>query len=527
MKTEPTTNESRVTNGDSPGLRGLDQTQITLHKMYELAHNIMLRRSELFASSLDGKHNLKQDCGYPTEISTEQFDEIYRREGIGARVVKLMPEECWKEDPEVLETQDTDEETEFEKEWKRLEKKHKIYTKLERLDKLSGIGQYGVMLIGLDDGKSLDQPVAGVREDPDDAEIDDVLPVAGDAPRRLLYLRVFGQKYVTIDKYETNDKSPRFGQPVMYSISFAEVEGRQTTSNKKVHWTRIIHVADEVESDETLGQSRMKDVFNRLFDLRKICGGSGEMFWRGGFPGINFKMDPPGKGTRALTDSERDALKEEVEQYMRGLQRYIATEGMSVSSISPSVASPLDHFEMNLKAIAIAKGCPYRVFTGTEEAKLAGGQDTRAWNGRVARRRDKHVTPYIIEALVVRLGEMGVLILPKEWFVVWQDLNTQTDTEKADNAQKLAAAIAAYVNASSDTLVPPEEFLAHILKLPDDIVDQIMKASEEWVRNMETKIEDDAAKEEKQMKMDHELQKATIKQKAAKPPPKAKAKAKK
>ena len=505
-------NAARVINDPASSEQGKILAGITINALQQQVHNLLMRRNDLFASTLDTKHKINQDCGYPESLGKEEYIALYEREGIAARVVHLLPDESWKDDPEVIESQDTSVETAFEREWVALERRFRIYNILHRVDRLSGIGHYGLLLLGINDGKELNLPIEGV-EDALLAELNGKAPppttiARNAAPRQLLYLRAFSEKHVTIDEYETDNTHPRYGLPRLYTINFNEVNTHNSTispapqmESKKVHWTRVVHVADDCEESEVFGTPRMQNVYNRLFDLRKICGGSGEMFWRGGFPGINFKVDPLSKGTRGMTDEERDALKAEVTDYISGLQRYIATEGMTAESISPQVADPTAHFEMNLKAIAVSKGCPYRIFTGTEEGKLAGGQDAKAWNGRVNRRRSKHCSAYIIRPVVDRLIILGIVSRPKEYFVTWSDLNTTDEAQKAQNAQHLATAISIYVSSGGDAVVPPEQFLSHILGLSNDVVETIMEATKEWVRNLEDKIEHDAEVEQQEMDM--------------------------
>ena len=44
------------------------------------------------------------------------------------------------------------------------------------------------------------------------------------------------------------------------------------------------------------------------------------------------------------------------------------------------MASPKEHVETHMRNIAISLGIPYRIFLGTEEAKLASSQDVKTWN---------------------------------------------------------------------------------------------------------------------------------------------------
>ena len=52
----------------------------------------------------------------------------------------------------------------------------------------------------------------------------------------------------------------------------------------------------------------MQRSYNRLLDARKILGGSGEMFWRGGFPGYSFEVNSGMDGAEVDTTSLRSEM---------------------------------------------------------------------------------------------------------------------------------------------------------------------------------------------------------------------------
>ncbi|NIP37254.1 MAG: DUF1073 domain-containing protein, partial [Thermoplasmata archaeon] len=287
----------------------------------------------------------------------------------------------------------------------------------------------------------------------------------GDASHQLLYLRAFDESLINIKEVETDRTNPRYGRPKMYSLKFENAvtsrdhSGEVSTtegSEVKVHWTRVIHIADNRKTSVVYGVPRLQILFNRLYDLRKIAGGSGEMFWKGGFPGYAFEMDP---NARTLTTTESDALKEEVANYADGLQRYIRIQGIKVNSLNPQVADPKSHVEVQLEIIAIALGVPKRIFMGSEQAKLASGQDIKSWNRRVTRRQNKYLTPDVVRPTIDRLIAAGVLPEPKQYDIVWADLNALSEQEMADVLFKRVEAFAKYVTGNVDTLIPPEEFL--------------------------------------------------------------------
>ena len=276
---------------------------------------------------------------------------------------------------------------------------------------------------------------------------------------------------------EADVNSPRFGFPTMYTMEFEGTASSETQVTKEVHWTRVIHIADGRESSEINGTPRMQPVYNRLLDLRKILGGSGEMFWKGGFPGLSFESESePGD-----TAIDFDSLKTQMDSYMNGMQRYLATEGMTVKSLAPQVASPKEHVETNMRNIAISMGVPYRIFLGTEEAKLASAQDMRTWNKRIAARQTNYVSPYIIKPFVDRMIIFGILPEPTEYTVDWPDLNAPTDEDKATVAKILTEAISKYVAGGVDALIPPMEFLTTILGMSQEEVEAIETAAFGWI----------------------------------------------
>lgn len=462
----------------------------------EMTSEAFMLRGELLRNLIDrGGKNIDKECGYPEVVTPAYCKSFYDREGIAKRVVRIFPEECWKQDPEILETDD-DNDTEFEKAWKQFEKKFNMYALMQRADIMSGIGTFGVMLLGIDDGKQLIEPVSGV---PLDGKQPGTYPLTanaeqGDKRKRkhnLMYVRIFDESAVTINKFEIDIRSPRYGQPLLYNINFIQY-GTNTqvvqpvapmpTSPTPVHWTRVIHFADNRESSEVYGVPRMQPVLNRLYDLRKVLGGSGEMFWKGGFPGISFEVNPELQGVANL---DTDSMRKEFEAYQNGLQRYLALVGITAKSLAVQVADPEGHFVTHIKAIACSLGIPWRVLMGTEEAKLAADQDSSAWNERIGNRQTKYCTPYIITPLIMRLITMGILPPLQDMdtglIVKWADLHTPSDTEKATIASTQATALSTYITSGCDVIMPPKLFLTMIMNFTDDEAEAILKEGKKYL----------------------------------------------
>jgi hypothetical protein len=436
--------------------------------------SISLLRKNVLNKLLDPRRDIDQECGYPEDITAQQFRYLYDREGIAERVVSMYPTECWSVDPKVYETEDADL-TQFEEDFNELQNSLNIWAYLSRTDIMSGIGRFGVLLLGLDDGKNLSEPVDGISETGEKV---------GNVQHELLYLRVFDESLVDISSKETDPSNPRFGQPTFYNITFGTInEGINIDEGTmhRVHWTRVLHVADNRMSSEVYGTSRMQPVYNRLYDLRKLLGGSAEMFWKGAFPGLSFEVNPD------LGDVELDAtaLRAEFDSYSNGLQRYLALAGVQAKSLAPQVANPEAHINAQIKAIAITLGIPHRIFMGSEAAQLASSQDKQTWENRVRHRQNKYVIPMLIRPFVQRLIDLGVLPEVEQFQVTFDEISTPSEEDKARVAGIQIEAVSKYIQSGVDTLIPPMEFLTMIMGMrPEQAKAILMAATEQMQQDM-------------------------------------------
>lgn len=449
-----------------------------------MVQNASLIRSDLIKQLLDPRIDMNYECGYPTTISAADYHLMYSREGLAKRVVSVYPSGCWSMPPEVYEGEEPSE-TEFESALKDLDEQRLLWHFMGRADELSGVGRFGILLLGLDDGQPLNMPADGINER---GERD------GNPSAKLLYLRAFDESVVTIASSEQDRTNPRFGFPLIYNVNFFD-EATGSSLSCPVHWSRVLHVADNRRMSEVFGHPRMEPVYNRLLDIRKILSGSGEMFWKGAFPGYSLEVNPDLKDVELDSDSLRD----EMQNYQMGLQRYLALTGVSAKSLAPQVADPTNHINAQVENIAITLGIPKRVLEGSERGELASGQDAKAWNGRLAHRQEAYLSPMVVRPFITRLVQLGVLPETKEttewgdpvFTVEWPDLNTVTDLEKADVAGKRTEALAKFVGGNVESIVPLEMFLTHIMEMSEEEVQVIVEAAEKQALETEKQIPDE------------------------------------
>lgn len=449
------------------------------NKLESVFTRLMETRSLLLRRMLEPSNakNVDLECGHPPAVSIYDYKEAYQRGDIASRVVCMYPDECWVGNPEIYET-DEEELTPFEKAWISVAEKHALHGVMHRIDCMSGIGRFGILLLGFDDGKDLDQPIDLLPDEDLTSESDK--PVA--QAHKLLYTRTLDESLVNIGDLEEDTRNPRYGLPKYYQIRFTNETITSTkTVDAKVHWSRVVHVADNRTNSEVLGDPRMMKVWNRLLDLKKIAGSSAEMFWKGGFPGLSIEAMPDAD---EQIEFDKESAKKQVEDYMNGLQRYMALIGMQAKSLAVQIADPRPQMEVQIRLIATAMSVPWRLLLGVEVGALASEQDVRSWNKRMQRRRDEYLTPYLIKPMVNRLIGAGVLPKPKQIRVAWQDLNTPAEKDVAIIAERRTNALLKYVQGAVDRLVPPYHYLTEVIGLSDEQAKAIIKKAGDTIKKL-------------------------------------------
>lgn len=451
------------------------------HRLANMTVNLLMSRSELMrGQSLDPpQRNLAKECGWPEgEPSLQIYRELYDRVGIATRAVQVYPEESWAVYPDLYETEEK-RKTTFERAWEKFEFEQDPWHYLSRADEQSGIGRYGALLIGLDDGLKLDKPVETINR------YGQKVQKNSGKGRNVLYLRPYPEDLIRILEQEEDENNPRYGQPVMYELLqldpaiqaetlASEDDPEERFKQVTVHWTRMLHVADNRQASEVFGCPRLKPIVDDVLDIRKVKGSSAEMFFKGGFPGISFETLPELAANATL---DADSVKAEIEAYSQGLQRYMRLVGMTAKSLAPQVADPSNHIISLLQLICACLKVPLRVFMGSEAGHLASTQDATTWNRRLFGRQSKYINPKLIKPFINRLMLMDVLPEVPSYIIKWRDLNILNDSEKAKVSLQKAQAILQYVTSGASSLFPPKMFLTQVLTFTDPEADAIIESA--------------------------------------------------
>ena len=454
-----------------------------------ITENYTLSRSalgRLFTQSGDPRRNIEDECGYPQQnspLDLQLLENLYRREPLGNRVVHVYPKECWQTTPLIYEEKGGKTPTAFEEAWDRLgnnlsidndswsteELGSPVWNYLRRLDSVSRIGHYGVLLLGFGDNQPLDTPVQ-------------VKPGL-----KLNYLRVFSEKNAQIAASDTDPTSRRFGFPEFYNLSFNNIAssvqgyGVPTPTLRRVHWSRLIHIADNADESDIFGVPSMEPVIAPILDARKIAGAGAEGYWKMCIAYLFFETHPQLGGD---VDIDETKMKDLAERLLNGLERIASLSGMSAKSVGPSVIDPSPFHQLQVRRICIALGIPERIFIGSERGELASSQDDAAWNDRLKQRQNDHITPNIIRPFVNRLIACGVLPEPKQYWVEWPDLTSNSDSEKAAVANQKTTALGTYAQAQLSDLMAPMDFLTKVMAYNEEEAEAILENAEKYKEEM-------------------------------------------
>jgi len=262
-----------------------------------------------FSRTYKGKRDLNEALGYPDtkDLTFDYYYNKYDRNELAAAVIDRPVNKTWDGDLMIIEENKKKEESKLSKEWELLNEQLKVKKNLVRLDKLSGIGEFGVLLFGFSDVKDTEDfktPVGGIK-------------------LKLNYIKPLSQSEVTINEWETDTSNERYGLPKVYTLTVGAA-GVTTTKNIEVHHSRVLHITAGSLTSDVYGRPRLKPIINRLLDYEKVLGGDAEMFWRGARPGYtalskdNYEMDT----------ATKDALHEELDMYEHDLRRIITGQGI-------------------------------------------------------------------------------------------------------------------------------------------------------------------------------------------------------
>lgn len=417
--------------GTSSISRPINQPKNMAMRAMEFARSI----GGLFRDGLmfQGNRDVYQVYGYGHRITYQQCRAKYRRQDIARRIVDMPADAIWTYPPTFQGDAQTlavisD-----------LTSRLSLWQTLNRADKLAAMDDYSTILVGVDDGQDLSQPVNSLRKN------------------TITFLQPYSARSLHIQEYEANVSNPRFGKPLFYSLNMTNIRtevpdgissifAADAHNISRVHYSRVIHVADGLLEDEIFGNPRLVNVFNLLDDLLKIGGGSAEIYWLNARGGLHIDVDKE----MDLQADDADDLADEVDDYVNQQRRVMRTRGVKITPINMAMADPRQPFNVNISLISAATGIPQRLMLGSEAGQLASEQDRANWSTTIKQRRANFAEPRVIRPLLIVLAGLGLIDLKKalNTITMWPEAfqlspleRGQTSAQQARSAANLVKAI--------------------------------------------------------------------------------------
>lgn len=453
-----------------PAIQTNEQISGDLNSRLYLAYTLGL--------SYSGDRDLYTVLGYPTDVTFADCYGLYRRHEIARSVIDKPVRRSWKGSITIVETREADT-TPLERAWEDLMAREDLRLKsnLVKLDKLTGLGSYGVLLLGFSDVTSRE----GFQTAPTGRAL------------QLRYVKALSSENAKVRTYDQDTSSPRYGQPLLYDINLQDSMG--SNFSLTVHYQRVIHVVEEPLENDLSSDSRLVVIYNRLKDLEKLLGGSGEMFWRGARPGYSGKTD---KDFR-IDPTTLDTVKEQITEYEHNLRRILLMEGIDLQALQTQVSDPSSHIDKQLEAIAAQTNIPKRILVGSERGELSSEQDATEWASYIQDRREEFIEGSILRPLISRLILFGVLPKPTEktYMIQWESLFQQSDEQKARVGQVRASALKEYASSpEAGMILPPEAFMEFFLGLDQEQIELITHMREEYLKELPEEEEPEEVVEE-------------------------------
>lgn len=371
-----------------------------------------------------------------TEIPFARYFRAYERGDISNTIIALPAQASWSKLPIIVRANEIPSlKDPFNIAFNRFATQTRLWPNIAQLDEFSGIGRYGVMLLGINDGKRLSEPV-------DDG-------FTSDSPFN--FFRVYHEGEIDSIELETSTRSTRYGRPLMYKINLDE-----NNPKTEVHASRILHVAEK-SRDGIYGIPRLKAVWDQLHDLHKTVGGGAEANYQQIDRGRVFDISPD----FTIDDDEKDEFESEIYQFVHGFRRYMLTRGVEIKDFGSAVVNPSYVFDAIIKLISATTRIPARTLLGSEAGQLASGQDKVSWSETILTRQLLHVEHNLLRPFIDMSIRFGALP-QQEYDVLWPPIFNLTPVERSQALRGLAAT--AKIANEAPEIIDPQELKAAIAR---------------------------------------------------------------
>lgn len=320
--------------------------------------------------------NVTEEIGH-TEVENITDDELYRmfsEGGLGYQISKIKPDATWKGFPEFSGTNENDIE--------KLKEINKMFQPVaKKADVMSNYSDYSIIYIGYDDNKNISQPVDNAKD--------------------ILFFRAIGSKDVSIDSYDTDIKSENYGNPKGYRINF-KINGKD--KEEIIDQSRVIHICNNNYESHLKGIPELKGCYNYVRDIKKMAGGSSEIYYQNASGGWAFIYDDE------YEKPDDEKFSQSLDKFFYSLKKYLSLTGFKdIKSVTKQYQSPEKQIINHLKLISVILGIPYRMLLGNESGELASSQDITSFQNKISDRQTNIIVPNYYDTLINNLSNVGII----------------------------------------------------------------------------------------------------------------------
>ena len=466
-------------------------------------------RMDLGLRHRDEQPTVWESVSYPheSEFTFDAFYLRYERQAEARAIIDKPVNDTWQDNPIIHDEAHHEQEepvSAFEEKCAEFfEGEHTRRKPIHRLnvvDKLGRLGHYSLLVIGTSDGRNLS---TRLYEDEFDG-LDD-----------LHYLATFGEDRIVSMEIDRNMNSERFRLPEYFEVITQELDDDPESNLKSgssdgnydtemIHHSRCIHVPEGALENDLEGTPALKPVFHELLNIDKIKAASGEGFWRAGYQGLLIQPpEDPNTGTRMQFSDNAEGVENEISEFLNNFQRTIATRA-EVTSLDSNIGNPTPHLEANYEAIAAALDLPKSILTGEDRADTASAEDVRQWHQKIGQRRNTFAGPVILEPLIQKLVEYGILPEPHGdgFEVEWQPLDELTEMELAQLQSQRASTLTSLAPGGDVSQIASIGELRHVIGWGPDVGSELDEESKQMDSDSRMRTEEGLEVDEDQLSDD-------------------------
>jgi phage-related protein (TIGR01555 family) len=395
--------------------------------------------------------------GFPTEISKDEYEDMYSRT-IGGNIVDKPANDTWREWFNLVTD---DKGKEFEEEARKLDRKLSTQGNFTISDRLNRLDGNSIIYIGVKDNKNADEAL----EKGSLKSIDDVL-----------FLKTYRESEYTVTREEDKSKD-NFNQIISFTI---------TNTSKVIHASRVLTMSENHLGDPyTNAIPALMRPYNYIQSLENVSWAGSEAAFKYVVPPwiVNFgDLGEP-------DDTTQTNLQAQLDDFRTSARQTLMVGGISIEPLvgAGNMVDTEKIINKLLELIAGASNMPQRMISGSAAGELsAASADLMDYYASISSRQHNFAEPVVRQ--YYSLLQFAGALPEAEYSISWNPLFKLTDGETAALWEQRARAADILNGRSLEPILPPEVIISEVLRLDPAVVAEKANmrgnesAEEKWAR---------------------------------------------